>query len=517
MRRLMKYLLLILACIMAASCIFDADQCAMPVDEARSITFTVSLENQRTKAGSINEDGIMPEGLQVAVFAADNEYIGPLQNLYYWPTDEKHTKFQFMGQMPEGFAEHFNTNGGESVYRFMVLANYASTWDGEKDITYSHTQLDPNTKDASIPMWGVKNVDMSPLINQTSQNIGEINLLRAAAKIKVELSEQLKSKGNISISSATLKYYNQTGYCLPKGWDTATDTGVLDNDACIRVYRHAAVNLPFVKDDQSGAFYVYVTEFDNINYPGERNRISLGFKINGEYKYFADAISFCQYSDGKPQEGSDYNIVRNTFYDFEILSVESNTVSLRYVVADWETEDWGSGEDYENHDLMYPTYHNPVMPREFLSAEDMSSYVITKTPEMYHHNGYDGEIGAFECFFQILAPVGVKWKPTINGSKEYYTIRTYTYPDGELLFDTGDQTRQGFMGPCAENKWFRIVVFPLTEEGSGNTTVDFGISYYQEWTDQYINLYVNGDYGHIRWPESGTNPKLISIKHVTEK
>ena len=73
------------------------------------------------------------------------------------------------------------------------------------------------------------------------------------------------------------------------------------------------------------------------------------------------------------------------------------------------------------------------------------------------------------------------------------------------------------MGPCAENKWFRIVVFPLTEEGAGNTTVDFGISYYQEWTDQYINLYVNGDYGHIRWPESGTNPKLISIKHVTEK
>jgi hypothetical protein len=55
----------------------------------------------------------------------------------------------------------------------------------------------------------------------------------------------------------------------------------------------------------------------------------------------------------------------------------------------------------------------------------------------------------------------------------------------------------------------------LSEEGAGTTDVEFGITYYQEWTDQYINLYVNGEYDKIRWPGSGNNPKLINIRHIS--
>ena len=50
-----------------------------------------------------------------------------------------------------------------------------------------------------------------------------------------------------------------------------------------------------------------------------------------------------------------------------------------------------------------------------------------------------------------------------------------------------------------------------------NTVIEFGISYYQNWTDQYINLYVNGEYGNIRWPGSGDNPKIINIEHISAK
>ena len=36
-----------------------------------------------------------------------------------------------------------------------------------------------------------------------------------------------------------------------------------------------------------------------------------------------------------------------------------------------------------------------------------------------------------------------------------------------------------------------------------------------ERTDQNINLYVNGEYDNIRWPNSGNNPKIINIRHIS--
>ena len=92
MRGFVKYLLLLWAGIMAASCIFDADQCAIPSGEDRSIMFTVSLDNQRTKAAW--EDGydpsevgvpfdsrIMPDKLWLVILDNDGNRVGTIQNL----------------------------------------------------------------------------------------------------------------------------------------------------------------------------------------------------------------------------------------------------------------------------------------------------------------------------------------------------------------------------------------------------------------------------------------------------
>ena len=518
---------------MAASCIFDADQCVMPTDEPRSIMFTVSLDNHRTKAswgdgydpsevGVLFDSHIIPEELRVVVLAADGTRIGTIQDLGYWPINEDHTEFQFVGRMPDEFAEYFNEHSDKPDYRFMVLANCGDNLSGEEYITYSHTQLDPSTENASMPMWGVTEINMSGLLNNRTQDIGEISLLRAAAKIEVKLSDDMKKKGTAVINSATLKYFNQTGYCLPSGWSQVENTKALDQENCSRVYRHAAVNLPFIKDEESGDYYVYVTEYDNINYSGERNKISLEFDIKGVKKTFEDAISFCQYSSGKPQEGTDYDIVRNHIYEFEILSIAGDNLTLNYEVADWDAEDWGDGMDYEEHELAYPTYHNPVVPAEYLTLtpEKIGSYTITKTPKMFY-NAIDPEAGAFECFFQVTAPKDVQWKPAIVGTKTNYQVRVYNHTagsdKGKLLFDTSNESLQKDLGACASNGWYRIVVFPLSGNGAGITDVDFMISYYQSWTDQHIHLYVNGEYDNIRWPESGTNPKLINIKHVVQE
>lgn len=519
--------LLLLAAMSAASCIFDATP-VMSADEPHAVTFTISLEGHQTKASWSDsyESGadvqfdsrILPDDIHVLVLSKSGTCLGTIKDLYFWPSDISHAEYRFTGQMPDAFVEHFNTSGAaDPRYRFMVLANCSGKIDLEQDMTYSHTQLDPSDKNASIPMWGVKEVDVTPLLDQENQNIGKISLLRAAARINVTLSDNLKQNGT-KLKSATLKYYNKTGYILPAGATGVSDTDKLNQEECINAYRHIAMDIPFYEDKETGVLYLYVTEYDNISFPDERNKISLEFDVAGETKKYQDAISFCNYTEGQPQEGSEYSIVRNHIYEYEILSILGSGIELKYTVADWETEDWSSGQDHEDHELMYPTYHNPVVPIEFLeqSTDPLSKYVITKKPEMYHHNGQNPETGAFECFFQILAPESVQWKPTIMGSKENYKTRVYSYPYDKLVFDSSDPLKQSFLNNCEDYEWFRILVFPLSSEGAGTAEIDFGISYYQDWTDQYINLYINGDYDKIRWPESGNDPKIIKIRHILE-
>ena len=533
---MVKYLALLLAGILAASCVFDADQCVMSADEPHAVMFTVALDHQRTKA-TWNEEypsetgvpfdyRIIPEDLKVVVYAKDGSRVGVLQDLGYWPINEAHTEFQFIGQLPAEFVTYYNEHSETTDYRFMVLANCSDHSSGAEYISYSQAQLDPSAANSAIPMWGVKEADVAPLLNSERLDLGEIWLLRAAAKIEVNLSENEKSKGT-KINSATLKYYNQTGYVLPSGAMSAKDTRHLDQENCFRGYRHAAVNLPFYKDEETGNVYVYVTEYNNMDYSGERNKISLEFNINGEDKRFEDAISFCNYSDGKPQENSHYNIVRNHIYEFEILSIAGDNLELQYTVADWDAERWdtnGDGvldSDYEEHELAYPTYHNPVVPLEYLSMTPgvITNYTITQEPQMYYHP--NNEEGAFECFFQITSPSNVQWKPGITGTKENYKVRVYNHTTGpekgKLLFDSSDPNLQKDLGACPANGWYRIVVFPLSSDHAGTTSIDFTISYYQAWTGQYIHLYINGEYDKIRWPESGNNPKIIKIKHVAQK
>ena len=130
-------------------------------------------------------------------------------------------------------------------------------------------------------------------------------------------------------------------------------------------------------------------------------------------------------------------------------------------------------------------------------------------------DAHDLEAGAFECLFQITAPENVEWKPGIAGTLENYRIRVYNQTKTVLLFDSADKNVN--LGACSRDSWYRIVVFPLSNEWAGSNEVDFIISYHQSWTDQYIHLYINGEYDHIRWPESGDNPKIIKIKHVNQE
>ena len=519
---------------LSVSCIFDADKCPISVEPEivvitgeHTISFTIGFNDTTTRveceetAESVPFDYyINPGTLRVMLTDTENNAIGEIERLYIWPTNEKQTQFEFTGKLPEGMV----FNSLEPEYKLFAIVNAPAEAVNREFTLYHHQQLDPRKEESAIPMWGVTTVDLTPIVNTTNYSIPDLLwMLRSAAKIEVQLSDELKSK-DTEITSATMKYYNVEGYVAPYDWGRFATTMQVDCEKAINVYRHAAINLPLIKDEDTGNYFVYMPEYDNKNYPGERNKISLTMIHNGEPVVFEDVISFCEYSDGKLVEGSDYNIVRNHIYRFTIRSIAGSNLVLEYTVADWMSEDWdGNGKEFEEHDLSYPTYHNPVVPYEFLelSATDQARYVIKQDPTMSYNAG-NLEAGGFHCYFQILAPQTVEWKPTIMGSKENYQIRVYRLDkdldqSGAVIFDSGVQGLQGNIGACEAGEWYHIVVFPLSDDGADKNSIEFGISYYQAWTDQYINLYVNGEYDNIRWPNSGNNPKIINIRHTSAK
>ena len=490
----------------------------------RTISFTIGFDLSTTRVECDETDRkvpfdhyIQPGTLRVKMTDTDNTIIGEVERLSIWPTNAEQTEFMFTGKLPDGFV----FDPASPYYKFHSIVNAPLNALDEELVLYHYQHLDPRNEESAIPMWGVTTVDLTPILNETNYTIPEpLWLLRSAAKIEVHLSDDLKAKGT-KINSAMMKYYNVEGYVAPYDWHRFENTKQVDCEKAIHVYRHAAINLPLIEDEETGSYYVYMPEYNNQDYPGERNKISLVMTHGGQEKIFDDVISFVEYSNGKVVEGSDYNIVRNHIYRFSIRSILGDNLTLEYKVADWDAEDWGTGNDYEEHDISYPTYVNPIVPAEYLeiTPDKQSNYIITSEPKMYFGGANNLEVGAFVGYFRITAPLDVQWKPGFMGSKENYQIRVYKKggtDDGKLLFDSGASDLQGNLSSCGGNEWFKIVVFPLSGDGADATTIPLGISYYQRWTDQYINLFVNGEYDAIRWPNSGDNPKIIEIKHIAQ-
>lgn len=525
MKNLVKYIVVLICSMLAVSCVYDNEECYVVLKDERTISFTIGSDESITRVDCIETNEgvpfdyyIDPVTVRAMLLNPDNTPIGEITQLYFWPTNQEQTQFKVTGVLPKDM----KVNTSNPQCKIVVIANAKPETIENEKTHYNYTQLDPRNEGSSIPMWGVMTTDLTPLIDATHYELGKsIWLLRSAAKIEVKLSEELKAK-NTKITSATLKYFNMEGNVVPSNWQTCANTQQLNRETGINIYRHAAVTLPLIKDEASGDYYAYVPEYDNINYPGERNKISLSFLDGGKEKVFEDAISFCEYSNGKKIEGTDYNITRNHIYRFTIRAIAGESITLEYHVADWDAEDWGNGEeDYKEHNITYPTYLNPMVPYDYISSNHPENYVIEQQPTMYYESQNDLEAGAFVGYFKILSPSNdlgaVQWKPGFMASKENYRIRVYPIVDktiGDIIFDSADNGKQGVLPACKSSDWFKIVIFPLSADGAESTTVELGVSYYQEWTDQYINLFINGEYGNIRWPNSGTNPKIIEVKHV---
>jgi len=354
LRKFLYGLTLMLGCFAFAACVNDEDgQCLSDGKTQTQVLFSLSLkENTKavTRAGSETWNNYDPKDLgveydnyidldnvQMLLFeASSGVYAGTLGSMTYSKTGEN--KYEYIGTAPADIAV--------GDYKFVVLANCADA--GLTVGTSNITDLDAKTyslfadsgNSEYIPMWGILKASLT-LVAGSRQEIGTVHLLRAVSKVTVKLEAQEGAEGNplrgYSLEKVALSNFNKSGYVTPTGAATAETTTELNLDASLHAYASAGTDKEFaVASAGDTELTIYLPEYENSTTTPAVLTVYLTKKVGDKTISFNAPIQFCDYEDGKPKDGTAYNIIRNHFYQFQIYSVsDDGELYVKPKVADW--------------------------------------------------------------------------------------------------------------------------------------------------------------------------------------
>ena len=225
----------------------------------------------------------------------------------------------------------------------MVLANCSVDPSDITGTTTINTLLEAatfnfNGNPSLIPMWGVLEVtpDDKVLMHENGfpNPLPDIYLLRAMAKVEVIMKDT-----EHAITSIAVENYNTTGYCVPTGYGTATDTRNLVRNDVFRATSNinsgassfiANESVVTENDKTYKCYTIYVPEYKNMEGTSAvANPSRIAIQVDGKtyYIYYGTA--------GKETE---WNIVRNHIYRYTITAVNTAVdvhLTLEYMVMDW--------------------------------------------------------------------------------------------------------------------------------------------------------------------------------------
>ena len=204
----------------------------------------------------------------------------------------------------------------------------------DTDIAQKSFNYEANPK--YLPMWGVKKVAFT-LAAGKLLDFSDINLLRAVAKVKVNLSNEMKNNG-WSIHSMQLFNYNNKGYCMPGKYTDCERTASLTH----KEFSH------FYDTKQSGGITltdnvpIYLPEYQNTGRnDADKCVIKLKLVRNGTVEQDASGkdkeytLRFIDYTD-QGTEGTTINdIVRDHYYIFEVYKSSNGQNLVKLTVRKW--------------------------------------------------------------------------------------------------------------------------------------------------------------------------------------
>lgn len=224
--------------------------------------------------------------------------------------------------------------------KMVVYANFDMSEDdlqkdyNDTDIAQKSFNYEANPK--YLPMWGVKKVAFT-LAAGKLQDFSDINLLRAVAKVKVNLSNEMKNNG-WSIYSMQLINYNDKGYCMPEKYAKCEKTASLTHEEFVHFFNSRQTSGIMMTDDVP----IYLPEYQNngkdnadkciIKLKLAKNRIVERDDSGNEKEY---TLRFIDYTDSGAEGTTTNDIVRDHYYIFEVYKSSNGQNLVKLTVRKW--------------------------------------------------------------------------------------------------------------------------------------------------------------------------------------
>ena len=296
-------------------------------------------EDETEDSGTEMENSIDFSKFHVVFYDANHRMAGILQNMVLVHLGGN--IYRLTGSLP---VSNKVLVGNHFEGKMVVYANFNMSSDdlqkGYNDEIIAQKAFDYEANPEYLPMWGVKKVDFT-LAAGKCQDFSDIDLLRAVAKVKVNLSNDMKNNG-WSIYSMQLFNYNNKGYCMPGKYAECEQTASLTHEA----FEHFLDSKQTVGITMKDNVPIYLPEYQN-NGKEDANKCVIKLKLNykgnvelddsGKEKVYT--LRFIDYTD-KGTEGTTTNdIVRDHYYTFEVYKGSNGQNLVKLTVRKWNVRD----------------------------------------------------------------------------------------------------------------------------------------------------------------------------------
>ena len=361
----LKVSLMALAALSLVACSQDADS-----DDTQknivSVYFTLSVNEAEASVAAKSRSTAPPEGtdtwqsydpkgeaddyenaidvdkLNVYFYKVDGTYAGKVDDMTAYRDDTKKNVYHIVGKMN---IDKDNLVNDQFTGRMVVYANMdtpaTSPWaSASTDVIGQFYSFNPSAP-TYIPMWGVRWVSFTATPG-TQQQLDDVYMLRAVAKVTVQLDETIMKEW--TIESITMNRWNNKGYCLPSWVDDLNDTQDLTFNQSENVYNATDVlqttPLDFTAATASTASKnLYLPEYDNTSTGVTPATISVKLrKPDGTPEGQTYTLKFVKYDDKDAPTGTPYDIVRNHWYKYTIYKNAERTLSVKLTVRKWNKE-----------------------------------------------------------------------------------------------------------------------------------------------------------------------------------
>lgn len=293
-----------------------------------------SEDDETDEPGTEMENSIDLSRFHVVFYQANQQMAGILQNMVLIHVGGN--IYRLTGSLP---VSNKVLVGNHFEGKMVVYANFDMSSDDLKkdynDTDIAHKAFNYEANPEYLPMWGVKKVSFT-LTAGKRQDFSDIDLLRAVAKVKVYLSNDMKKNG-WSIHSMQLFNYNKKGYCMPVKYAECEQTASLTHEEFEHFFNSRQISGIAMTEDVP----IYLPEYQNNGQKdADKCVIKLKLARNGTVESDKEyTLRFIDYTD-QGTEGTTINdIVRDHYYTFEVYKGSNGQNLVKLTVRKWNVRD----------------------------------------------------------------------------------------------------------------------------------------------------------------------------------